>query len=156
MSTRSSKSPLRKIIYGILVLIGAVIIGVAIYLNSLLPIITGYAAKNLASATFVSGREPSSVEALDLNFSFISLTKNSVDYDNMSVTSRFLWGRSKAIYRDGFGVTLLRNCTEDDLMKVKFPSFPAPGYSQDTIPWPLECCYRSGYRDRQGNSVGNL
>ena len=33
------------------------IVGGCVYLNSLMPIITGYAAKNLASAVFVSGRE---------------------------------------------------------------------------------------------------
>ena len=59
-----------------------VILGGCIYLNSLMPIITGYAAKNLASAVFVSGREAKDVEALDLNFSFISLTSNTVDYEN--------------------------------------------------------------------------
>lgn len=44
------------------------IIGGCIYLNSLMPIITGYAAKNLASAVFVSGREAKAVEALDRTF----------------------------------------------------------------------------------------
>ena len=32
------------------------LLGGCIYLNGLMPIITGYAAKNLASAVFVSGR----------------------------------------------------------------------------------------------------
>ena len=61
--------------------------GGGIWLNSLLPIITGYAAKNLASAVFVSGREASEVEALDLNFSFIRYTGNTVDSVNKTVTS---------------------------------------------------------------------
>ena len=93
----------KRILYGIIGLLGAILIGAAIYLNSLLPIITGYAAKNLCSAVFISGREPSKVEAMDLNFSFIKFTKNKVDFENKSVTSTFLWGKSKAIYRDGFG-----------------------------------------------------
>ena len=54
----------------------AIILGAAIYLNSLLPIITGYAAKNLCSAVFVSGRTPEDVENVDLNFSFIKYTRN--------------------------------------------------------------------------------
>ena len=45
------------------------ILGGCIFLERMMPIITGYAAKNLASAVFVSGREPKAVEALDLNFS---------------------------------------------------------------------------------------
>ena len=107
----------------LLALIGAIIIGAAIYLNSLLPIITGYAAKNLCSAVFISGREPSKVEAMELNFSFIRFTKNKVDYENKSVTSRFLWGKSKAIYRDGFGSYAIKGCkrrgSEEDTVSIR-------------------------------------
>ena len=97
------------------------ILGGCIYLNSLLPIITGYAAKNLASAVFVSGREAKEVEAIDLNFSFIRFASNTVDYKNKTVTSRFLWGKSVAVFREGYGVTLLRGATVDELRKQRFP-----------------------------------
>jgi CubicO group peptidase (beta-lactamase class C family) len=127
----------KRVLYGISTILGATIIGVAIYLNSLLPIITGYAAKNLCSAVFVSLRNPVDVEAVDLNFSFIKFTKNSVNYTERSVISHFLWGKSKAIFRDGFGVTLLRDVPETELRKRKFPLQSGPGYSQDTIKWPL-------------------
>jgi hypothetical protein len=127
----------KRILYGVLTILIAVIIGVTVYINSLLPIITGYAAKNLCSAVFVSSRDPENVEAIDLNFSFIKLTKNSVNYDEKSVTSHFLWGKSKAIYRAGFGVTLLRDITEEKLRKSRYPSGINSGYSQDTIRWPL-------------------
>ena len=100
----------------------AAILGGCIYLNSLMPIITGYAAKNLASAVFVSGRDQADVEALDLHFSFIKFVKNKVDMDNKTVTSRFLWAKSKAIYRDGWGVTLLRGRkAEERLRGLSFP-----------------------------------
>jgi len=131
------KKTRKRIIYWILTILGAVLIAVAIYLNSLLPIITGYAAKNLCSDVFVSDRKPENVESVDLNFSFIKLTKNSVNYDEKSVTSHFLWGQSKAIYRNGFGVTLLRDIKEESLRKVNYPASAKPGYSQDTIKWPL-------------------
>ncbi len=88
--------------------LAAAVIGGCIYLNTLMPIITGYAAKNLASAVFVSGRNPAEVEALDLHFSFIKFDKNKVDYENKTVTSRFLWAKATAVYREGYGVTLLR------------------------------------------------
>ena len=97
------------------------ILGGCLYLNRLMPIITGYAAKNLASAVFVSGRKAKDVEALDLNFSFIRYTSNTVDYRNKTVTSRFLWGKSTAAYREGFGVTLLRGTTADRLSEQRFP-----------------------------------
>jgi CubicO group peptidase (beta-lactamase class C family) len=127
----------KKVFYGLLILILAVLAGGVIYMSTVLPIITGYAAKNLCSAVFVSGRTPEDVTAWDLNFSFIKLTKNKVDYDEKSVRSRFLWGRSKAIYREGFGVTLLRDIRERRLRKITFPALPAPGYDQESTAWPL-------------------
>ena len=127
----------KRIFYGVLTLLAAAIIICALYINKLMPIITGYAAKNLCSDVFISNRKPEDVETIDLNFSFIKYTKNSVNYDEKSVTSRFLWGRSKAIYRTGFGVTLLRDVPEEKLRKAIYPSGGDPGYSQDTIKWPL-------------------
>jgi len=127
----------KRILYGVLTVFGAAIIGASVYINSLMPIITGYAAKNLCSAVFISERDPKNVEAIDLNFSFIKFTKNSINYDEKSVTSQFLWGKSKAIYRPGFGTTLLRDITEEELRKYKYPAGVDPGYSQDTIKWPL-------------------
>lgn len=114
-----------------------IVLGAAIYLNSLLPIITGYAAKNLCSDVFVSSRSPKDVESTDLNFSFIKFTHNKVNTEEKSVKSSFLWGASKAIYRDGFGVTLLRKVPEKELRAAKYPHNILPGYSQDTIKWPL-------------------
>jgi CubicO group peptidase (beta-lactamase class C family) len=127
----------KRIFYGVLTLLAAALIICALYINSLMPIITGYAAKNLCSDVFVSNRKPEDVETIDLNFSFIKYTKNSVNYDEKSVTSHFLWGKSKAIYRTGFGVTLLRDIPVEKLLKSKYPRGGYPGYSQDTIKWPL-------------------
>ena len=67
------KPKAKKTLLFVLALLAAAILGGCLYLNSLMPIITGYAAKNLASDVFVSGREPSDVESLDLNFSFIKI-----------------------------------------------------------------------------------
>lgn len=106
------------------------------YINSLLPIITGYPAKYLCSAVFISGREQAEVEAMDLHFSFIQYTTSKVDFQDSSVTSSFLWGKSKAIYRKGFGATLLRGIDETELRRIKFPTLPQP-YNQDTIAWPM-------------------
>ena len=102
----------------VLAVLAAAILGGCLYLNSLLPIITGYAAKNLASDVFVSGREP------DLHFSFIKFTRNKVDFENKTVTSRFLWGKSVAAYRDGYGVTLLRGKKAAALQAEKYPLAP--------------------------------
>ena len=104
--------------------LAAAVLGGCIYLNTLMPIITGYAAKNLASAVFVSGRQQADVEALDLHFSFIKFNKNKVDYENKTVTSRFLWAKSKALYREGWGVTLLRGRKAEQRLKAQ--AYPLP------------------------------
>lgn len=127
----------KRILYGVLALLMAIILSAAVYINSLLPIITGYAAKNLCSAVFVSGRTQEDVENVDLNFSFIKFTRNYIDYSNKCVYSHFLWGKSKAIFREGFGTTLVRGIPEKELWKIKYPSGTKPGYAQDTIKWPL-------------------
>ena len=126
----------KRILYAVLTLLALMILGAAVYLNSLLPIITGYAAKNLCSDVFVSSRRPKDVEGVDLNFSFIKFTHNKVDTIEKSVRSSFLWGRSKAIYRDGFGVTLLRGLDEKKLRQQQYAHNIFPSYAGDTIPWP--------------------
>ena len=108
----------------------AAVLGGCIYLNTLMPIITGYAAKNLASAVFVSGRQQADVEALDLNFSFIKFTNNKVDAEARTVTSRFLWSKSVAAYRDGYGVTLLRGKNLAQLQAEKYPLEPCPSFGE--------------------------
>lgn len=127
----------KRILYGLLTILAIALIAGLVYFNSLLPIITGYAAKNLCSDVFISGRKQSDIEKTDLNFSFIKKAQNTVNYEDKSVTSRFLWGKSKAIYRDGFGVTLIRDTDAETLRKKRFPSGTDPGYNQDTIAWPM-------------------
>ena len=122
----------RKNIVGIAtaVLLAAVL-GGCIYLDSLMPIITGYAAKNLASAVFVSGRSQADAEALDLNFSFIKFTSNKVDMRKRTVTSRFLWSKSVAVFREGYGVTLHRG------KRLLADDYPLPAESPAADPLPL-------------------
>ena len=112
---------MRKVLRYVAIALLLAIVGGCVYLNRLLPIITGYAAKNLASAVFVSGREAKDVEEIDLNFSLIRYTSNMVDYENKTVTSRFLWSKSTAAYREGYGVTLLRGITAEELREQRFP-----------------------------------
>ena len=118
-----------KRIFGITgAVVAAALVGGCIYLNTLMPIITGYAAKNLASAVFVSGREQAEVESLDLHFSFIKYNKNKVDLENKTVTSRFLWAKSTAVYREGYGVTLLRGKDRKAFCSGTYPLPKDAGY----------------------------
>ena len=93
----------------------------------------GLCGKNLASAVFVSGRDAKTVEDLDLNFSFIRFNKNKVDYENKTVTSRFLWGKATAAYREGYGVTLLRGVQANELEQQVYP-FPDEDMPQRPLP----------------------
>lgn len=115
------KGKVKKISIAVGAVLAAAVLGGCIYLNTLMPIITGYAAKNLASAVFVSGRNQADVEALDLNFSFIKFNKNKVDFERKTVTSRFLWYRSTAVFREGYGVTLLRGKGKKAFLSEKYP-----------------------------------
>jgi len=137
MKRASRTQTAKRILWSILILLALGLSYGFYYINSLLPIITGYPAKYLCSAVFVSEREQAEVEAMDLNFSFIKYTKNIVNLEDSSVTSSFLWGKSKAIYRKGFGATLLRGIDEAELRKIKFPKLEPVTYNQDTITWPM-------------------
>lgn len=127
----------RKLIAGFVLIFFAGMIYGIVYLNSLMPVITGYPAKYLCSAIFISGREQAAVEQLDLNFSMIQFTSNSVDYKDKSVTSRFLWGKSKAIFREGLGAVLVRETDEQTLKNAEITGLLQDRLVFDTLPWPL-------------------
>ncbi len=88
-------------------------------LNPLLPIITGYGAKSMCSGVFVAHRNADSIRAIDVNFSPINLSNIQVNYEEQSVESRFLWHTSKAIYREGWGATLVCDANPTTLRQQK-------------------------------------
>lgn len=118
------------------ILLAVVVLGGYLYMNPLLPIITGYSAKNLASGIFVAGRTQEALEQEDLNFSFIKFNQNKVDFDKKEVTSSFLWNKSKAIYIKGFGCVLVNDQTEDEIRNRPYSVEPLPALNTDTIAWP--------------------
>ena len=63
----------KKIIYLLSIVLLVGLAGGVYYIHLLTPIITGYAAKNLASDVFVGNRTQESVEAIDLNFSLFNM-----------------------------------------------------------------------------------
>jgi len=124
----------------ILIIVSVILIfaigGGLYYIHLITPIVTGYAAKNLASAIFVGNRTRESVENTDLNFSFIKFNKNTIDYKKKEVTSRFLWAKSKAIYIEGYGCTLVRGTDETTIRNRPYTIVPLPAVNPDTIAWP--------------------
>ncbi len=103
-----------------------------------LPIISGFAAKDLCSNIFVANREADSIKANDIDFVPVSWAKSVIDYKNKTVTSTiFGLSEQKAVYREGCGCTLLGNGTEEELKSHPFHQFPASPENPDTILWPF-------------------
>jgi len=101
-----------------------------------LPIITAFSAKGMCSSIFIAEKSKERIEAEDLSFFPINMAKNSVDYEDKSVTSTvFGLAKRKAIFREGAGAVIVLESSEEELKKHQF-QLPDPGYSQDTIPWP--------------------
>lgn len=119
---------------GILLLL--ILLVIVIYVNYIAHGITGYAAKNLASGIFVSGRTQQSIEAEDINFFPVKFAKNSVDNEKKEVVSRFLLWKSRAIYNEGLGCTLVNDFTADEVRGLDLSPTGISLPDQDTIPWP--------------------
>lgn len=120
-----------------IVVIIVILFGGFFYMNPLLPIITGYAAKNLSSGIFVAGRSQESIEANDLNFSFIKYVKSKIDYENKVVKSRFLWHRSTSVYNEGFGCILVNDAKAEEINSRLNSSAKVLPENPDTIAWPM-------------------
>ena len=102
-----------------------------------LPIITAFAAKGMCSSVFLANKTPERVSAEDLSFFPISLAKCKIDYEEKSVTAKVLGlAKRKVVYREGLGSVIVLDKPEEELKSESF-AIPDPGYSQDTIPWPL-------------------
>ena len=127
---------MKKVLLIVAAVLLVVVIGAGLYLNPLLPIITGYAAKGLASGVFLSEREQEDIEAVDLNFSFIKFTKNKVDFENKTVCSRFLWHRSKVIYNDDYRCTIVRDFTEEEILDRPPLIYESTTDLRENIEWP--------------------
>jgi CubicO group peptidase (beta-lactamase class C family) len=126
------KRILKSLLWTVLVLLLIILL----YLNYIGQAVTGYSAKGLASGIFLSGRTQESIEKEDINFSMMKFTKNRVDYDKKEVISRFLLWKSKAVYNEGLGCTLVRDFSEDAVKNMDYPVVPLLQGNPDTIAWP--------------------
>jgi CubicO group peptidase (beta-lactamase class C family) len=128
----------KRLLLSLLTFILVLIITVFSYISYLSPGITGYAAKYLASGVFVAGRTQESLEKEELNFFPVKYSSNIIDSEKMTVTSKLLgiW-KSKAVYNEGLGATLVRDFPLDDVLALDYPDVPLPQGDPDTIPWPV-------------------
>lgn len=119
------------------ILVLLVVIAATWFVWPRLPIITAFAAKGMCSSVFLAGKLPERVEAEDLSFFPISAAKCEINYEERSVTAKVLGlAKRKAVFREGLGAVLVLDKPEKELRSQSF-KIPDPGYSQDTIPWPL-------------------
>lgn len=120
----------------LLVLIVALVYGIR-YAWLAFPGISGYGAKNMASAIYLQHRTKEDVIKEDLGAFPLSLGTFIVDEKDSSVTGTvFGFAKRKAIYREGIGCTLVNDFTEEEIRKQQF-NLPAPAIiNADTIAWP--------------------
>lgn len=114
-----------------------VLTGGYFYMKPLMPIITGYSAKNLSSGVFVAKRTQESVEANDLNFSFIKYVNNKINFEKKSAKSRFLWHTSKTTFINAYGSVLINDYTISDIQTRPYPVVKTIPENPDSIAWPM-------------------
>jgi len=130
---------MKKVVYGIVVIL-LVALGYGIYfIDSALPIGNGYTAKYICSQVFIAGRNDGYVfeqEVKPTNALF-SLISYSVDNKGKTVTAKGLGFRKliTAVYREGFGCTLAIDSTKDELIKQTQGALPGKKHDPNLI-WP--------------------
>jgi CubicO group peptidase (beta-lactamase class C family) len=114
------------------------VISILIFIWETLPIISGYGSKVVCSGVFVAGRKPEEVIKGDLRGFPMNLGSYTMDMSDSSVTGS-VWGLAsrKAIYRYGFGATLVSGTTEETLREQRIERAALPVVKVDTMDWPL-------------------
>ncbi|MEH6680168.1 MAG: serine hydrolase [Sediminicola sp.] len=92
-----------------ILLVVFVLLGILVYFNyPKLNIISGYAAKNMASSVFIAARTPYSIKSNDNDMPLIKLAGTQVDNEGKYATaSVFGLMERKAVYREGLGCVLV-------------------------------------------------
>ncbi|MBI5586443.1 MAG: serine hydrolase [Deltaproteobacteria bacterium] len=113
--------------------------GAGWYLQQAIPIGTGYTAKYICSAVFLSGRNPNRIfndDILPVEKTLTRLIDVDVDYQRKTVTTRALFFfESQAVYREGLGCTLLAAADDKALTPPSPPPPPRVSLPADR-PWP--------------------
>jgi len=117
----------------------AALLAVAWLLSKALPIGTGYAAKYVCSAVFVSGRDPAKTFAEDVrpvNPLAAAITV-AVDRPRQRVQAdAFGLAKAVAVFREGCGCTLVVGTSEEQLRQQTIGKAPNPTPLNPNLPWP--------------------
>lgn len=113
----------KKIIKRIVLLVLLAVLGYIVYYCwGGFPVISGYSAKNACSCTFIQGRTKESIEKEELASFPLSLGSIEINTKDSSVTATVLGlAKRKAIYRNGFGCTVVNEIPEGNLRSQHFP-----------------------------------
>jgi len=118
----------------LLLVVGVLIL---LFIWKTLPIISGYAAKVVASGVYVAGRPGEDVIRHDLVSFPANLASCKVDSSDSSVTASVLGlAPRKALYRRGLGVTLVSGLSEAEIRSQKVDVAVPPVRDMDTVDWP--------------------
>ena len=124
------------------VLLIAVVLAAGWLFGKAAPIGTGFVAKYLCSATFISGRDPETVLGEDIKpvNPLANIVSYRIDREQQSVSSNsFGLFNLTAIYREGCGCSLVIGTTADEMARQKLvpPNFKKtrPRHRAD-LPWP--------------------
>ncbi|MBL7744016.1 MAG: serine hydrolase [Chitinophagaceae bacterium] len=127
----------KKILRILLIVIVIALVPGIWYAWQAFPIISGYGAKNMASAIYLQHRMPEDVIREDLGDFPQSLVRFTYNEKDSSVTgSVFGMAKRKAIYRKGTGCTLINDITEEQIRRQIFTIPAAPAANRDSIAWP--------------------
>lgn len=98
-----------------------------------LDLVSGFAAKSIASAHFLDNRTQSVIESGDNDIDMVRLARNEINEEGKFATSTF-YGlkKRKAIYREGLGATLIN----DDFDVNKPYEVPKRHFIQSNLPFP--------------------
>ncbi len=128
---------MKKLKYLVLLIVIAVFIYGFSYFVNRAPIFTGYAAKDLASWSFLTKRTQADIEKNDLSFFPVNLSHNVIYHKAKFVTGTFLgMAKQTAVYREGLGCTLLADANLADVMKQRATLKPLPG-NPENLYWPM-------------------
>ena len=119
--------------------LAAGLVGAGWYLCQAMPIGTGYTAKYVCTAVFVSGRDPQA--ALEVDVAPVNVLARvidvAVDREARTVTARSLGiFHSTAVYREGCGCTLAAGGVSVTELKRQPVAKPASSRLAADLPWP--------------------
>lgn len=119
--------------------IGLVIVSVILLSGcKLAETLTAYTASTLCSKLFLENLSKSHILTTDLiptTLGLVSSVYQKVDYRSKTVTAYYSGSKSKAIYLDRLGCTLVGDVSESEL-RQRSVSEIAPAYLASDAPWP--------------------